>query len=402
MKNNLIILTNKFPYSNGETFFESELPILSKYFDNIYIFSCSKKTINARKMPNNCFAFSLGINSSRFLKFLSFFRISLSIKNLLKFKPKSFKEVISFGLAIFCKKKIIKIISKNGINNFDTIYSYWFNFITTAAILISEEFSKTTNKPKTISRAHGVDVYEYRHKSGVVPCQLYNISNVDIVSCVSLNGQAYLSRKYPLYRKKVIVSKLGTKHSPLMHANKSLTQKYIVTCSSLNKIKRLNLLAESMSYVCEKLCVKWICIGAGDELENIKSIINKNGLTDNVVFMGSLSNSEVLDYYSKHYIDLFVNVSSSEGLPVSIMEAMSFGIPVLATDVGGTSEIVDSSNGDLVEKDITPTQLAKRIVNLLNSDLAKKRESAFSTWRNNYCAETNYTNWCQILRGVKL
>jgi len=46
-----------------------------------------------------------------------------------------------------------------------------------------------------------------------------------------------------------------------------------------------------------------------------------------------------------------MNLSETEGIPVSIMEAQSAGVPILATNLGGTSEIVNNENGFLVEKD---------------------------------------------------
>ena len=48
----------------------------------------------------------------------------------------------------------------------------------------------------------------------------------------------------------------------------------------------------------------------------------------------------MLDYYKNNIIDIFINLSASEGIPVSIMDAISFGIPCIATNVGGTGEIV--------------------------------------------------------------
>ncbi|MGZ5247769.1 MAG: glycosyltransferase, partial [Flavitalea sp.] len=60
--------------------------------------------------------------------------------------------------------------------------------------------------------------------------------------------------------------------------------------------------------------------------------------------------------------DLFLNVSESEGVPVSIMEAMSAGLPVIATNVGGTREIVDGSNGVLVNKNISALELSDLLV----------------------------------------
>lgn len=52
--------------------------------------------------------------------------------------------------------------------------------------------------------------------------------------------------------------------------------------------------------------------------------------------------------YSEHPVDVFINLSTNEGVPVSIMEAISFDIPIVATDVGGTSEIVTDETGILV------------------------------------------------------
>ena len=60
---------------------------------------------------------------------------------------------------------------------------------------------------------------------------------------------------------------------------------------------------------------------------------------------------------------MFINVSSTEGIPVSIMEAMSFGIPVIATAVGGTPEIVNNENGYLLSKDPSAKELAEVIQN---------------------------------------
>lgn len=50
-----------------------------------------------------------------------------------------------------------------------------------------------------------------------------------------------------------------------------------------------------------------------------------------------LGNQLVYDFYRNNDVDVFVNLSESEGIPVSIIETISFGVPVVATDVGGNS-----------------------------------------------------------------
>ena len=85
----------------------------------------------------------------------------------------------------------------------------------------------------------------------------------------------------------------------------------------------------------------------------------KNNIDYN--FLGRISNLELFSYYKDNYIDLFMNLSSSEGIPVSIMEAMSFGIPVIATNVGGTAEIVNIDNGYLLSPNPLLEEVAEAI-----------------------------------------
>ena len=67
--------------------------------------------------------------------------------------------------------------------------------------------------------------------------------------------------------------------------------------------------------------------------------------------MGHYPNEELLRYYGSNHVDLFINTSSTEGVPVSIMEAQSFGIPVIATDTGGVKEVVTEGTGSLLPVD---------------------------------------------------
>lgn len=98
---------------------------------------------------------------------------------------------------------------------------------------------------------------------------------------------------------------------------------------------------------------KWIFYGGGPLKSEIIKQIEEFGLKENVFLGGVIDNSTLLKKYQGAEIDLLVLSSVSqgfqpEGIPVSIMEAMSYNIPVIATDNGGISEILEGGAGILV------------------------------------------------------
>jgi len=118
-------------------------------------------------------------------------------------------------------------------------------------------------------------------------------------------------------------------------------------------------------------------------------------------FKGQVSNEAIIRFYREQRPHLFINVSSTEGLPVSIMEAMAHSVPVIATDVGGTNEIVhDSQNGFLMSPGLTATQLADQIRAFAKLDRARMkafREAAYQTWANDFNAKINYQHFVEHL-----
>jgi len=87
-----------------------------------------------------------------------------------------------------------------------------------------------------------------------------------------------------------------------------------------------------------------------------------------------------------------------------VMEAMSFGIPVIATAVGGTPEIVkDGCNGFLLQQDPIAEEIAEAIKKyhfLPESEKNLMRENAYKTWDEEYNAEKNSAKFIKIIRGL--
>lgn len=106
-----------------------------------------------------------------------------------------------------------------------------------------------------------------------------------------------------------------------------------------------------------------LIVGEGQDQAILLDYCHKNNLNGHVVFTGYQEN--IGDYYQA--LDLLVLPSHSEGLPNTVLEAMSYGIPVLATAVGGVPEIIDKGNGVLVPPN-DPDALADRMIELLRDD----------------------------------
>ncbi|MBA3900251.1 MAG: glycosyltransferase, partial [Bacteroidetes bacterium] len=103
-------------------------------------------------------------------------------------------------------------------------------------------------------------------------------------------------------------------------------------------------------------------------------------------------------FYEENYVDLFINVSETEGIPVSIMEAQSAAIPVLATNVGGTSEIVDNENGFLIDKDFEVAKIAESIEKYFTSHFShqeEKRKKSYQNWQKKYDAKKIYAEFAE-------
>lgn len=115
--------------------------------------------------------------------------------------------------------------------------------------------------------------------------------------------------------------------------------------------------------------VKLMMVGTGPKKEELKR--NVSNLTDFVIFTGQILPSEIYKYYQA--ADIFVLPSYTEGLPVSVLEAMACGLPIITTNVGGIPEVVeDSLNGFLINsKD--ENELREKLKIIIKNDALRKK-----------------------------
>lgn len=96
---------------------------------------------------------------------------------------------------------------------------------------------------------------------------------------------------------------------------------------------------------------------------------SKNFKFKNVNYLGFVSDEELADLYKKN--DLFVFPTLFEGMPTVVLEAMSYSMPIIVTDTGATSELVDSSNGHLISKN-NIEELKKAIISFYNLSIEER------------------------------
>jgi len=392
-KKDLFFFTQSYPYGNGEAFIENELNFLASSFETVFLFHKSK-TESRRDVPknvkliyieepNNVLKKNTLKRNGSLLLFLVFNEFFFSRQK------KMFFQNLKYNLnhilnCIYYSNEINLKIEGHSANNL-CFYSYWFfdwNF--SLSILKSKKIIK-----KNYTRAHGFDLYEENGKPNYLPLRRFCLKNTDKVFSISHVGENYLKTIYPQFKDKIICSYLGTKDfgtNPVPLLSSSL---HIVSCSNISEVKRIHLIIDILKHI--TIPVKWTHIGDGILLKELKVKAMELGRNITTDFKGSLSQDQVFGFYKNEPVDIFINCSISEGISVSIMEAISFGIPVVATNVGGTAEIVNKETGFLIEKDFNPMEVARSISTIRELDnYVKLRSSTREFWKKYFSAEVNY------------
>ncbi len=413
MKKCLILLTSCFPFDNKETFLENEIFFHQDYFEKIIILAqeLSVGKMYARNIPENAEAYNIALKKKTIARAGDFLRGAVRLLKPSEAAKADFDRIgKSIPRRVFCEYfeqraqrqfiENLKIIKNIDFDSFDeiVIYSYWFFANCRTGIILKKYFESKGHKVKLISRAHGYDLYEYANSLNYLPLRSAMAQDVDKIYTCSSNGCRYLKNRIPEYADKIEASYLGTFDRGVSVNNDVF---HVVTCSRTTKVKRLDKLVNSLACLRNATDKKvlWTHIGDGPLQEEIKLLSKEKLDFIDVEFMGDMDNSQVMAYYSTHPVSLFINVSISEGLPVAIMEAISFGIPVLATDVGGTGEIVvDGVDGYLLNSKFTNEEFIVKFFSILNADdevYMRMRKNAREIWEEKFNAEKNYPEFCK-------
>ena len=419
-RDTLILLTAGYPYGRGEPFLEAEIPFLAAAFERIFLFCEAGPSLpDARRFtPENIEVALLDFAEVPDLlppSLASSFAVLVSewtdcIRDYKIFPRrsafKSFRKFYQDGLQIATRLQE-KILDKEINPQQLVIYSYWLTPSALAACILKNRYPEI----KVVSRCHGWDVYFERSRAGYLPWRGFLLGNLDKVYCISGHGACYLDVKTRFkYGAKLDVRYLGVMDPGLLSsssAQDSMTWR-LVSCSWMDALKRLPLIIYAMAILAKSGAAKyvdWTHLGGGDDWDEINAHAKAmlGGLTNlEFHFPGSMSNSAIHEFYKGSEVDLFLNASEWEGLPVSMMEAAAFGLPIVATDVGGVSEVViDGRNGFLVPKDVDARGYATAIEKFFRMPPEQQREFrnvSRRIWEKYFDASQNFPDWADELQ----
>lgn len=364
----IVVFTNSYPYGNGYNWLDSEIELFHQHFEEVlispYSFEGNKKAKeipqynNVKILPpvveqdmefRSLWQFRKLLNARIGFYITEFFRERVYIKS---YWFKSWIQAV-IKTENLLKSDIFKRLKSLSDKENTTLYFFWGN---NQSLMVP--FFKKMGFNKTLVRFHGFDLYKER-LGGYQPFRRPLLRSLSIAAPISEFGRSYLLKEYQDVKFDCGVFRLGVKDRGRSPLNQSKTLK-IVSCATIIPLKRIELIPNVLANLNRR--IHWIHIGDGSyewKVREILQILDSEQVS--IELMGRIPADQVQEYYRKNSIDIFISLSSTEGIPVSIMEALAAGIPVFSTDVGGISELIDDACGKLVSVDLDKDQIAEEL-----------------------------------------
>jgi glycosyltransferase involved in cell wall biosynthesis len=404
LERNLILITNHFPFGPAESFLESEIGHHMGSFGKVVILARDVTSHGQRKLPAGVIVERVNPQSGVGEMLTTMVQILVRLPQIIALlreeisseaRSKSFStaklrtmlhDVVKATTTAWHLERLVR---KHALNGDLYLYSYWLNSSALSTLLVRHK-----GRVICFSRAHGGDVYEFRHPGNYLSFRPTYLRRLDRIFTISDSARQHLLKSDPAAAN-VSVSRLGVTKTYQPPERRSNEDWVILSCSFMVAVKRIHLAIEAISQIAD-FRIKWIHIGDGplkEELLTLAKMKLQGNPQITYSFAGVMEYQELMKFYRDNYVDVFLNTSSSEGIPVTMMEAQSFSIPVIAPDVGGIGEIVIPGTGIRFPADATSATIARtleKFMSLPSDERSKMRSNAFRNWETRYNAEKNF------------
>lgn len=323
-------------------------------------------------------------------------------------KPSALRRLFMYvGGARLTQEWVEKWFARTGYNERECIfYTFWFD----AAAMGIGLAKRCYPHLKVASRAHGYDVYEDRYPVHYLPCRPQALACVDAVFTDSAAGAQYLQNRFPVHHSKISPALMGIPDPGFLSQKSDDGVFRVVSCAIIRPVKRIDLLLDGIAEASRQrpdVRFEWHHFGNGEE-EGVREQLQ--ALADEILpanarayLPGYPGQQELFRYYRENPVDVFVNVSVSEGTPVSVMEAASCGIPLIATAVGGNKEIVTNENGYLLSPNPSALEIAQAFFSVIDhpENIDERRTASRAVWNERYHAGRNLEEFVMSLKAIR-
>lgn len=233
-------------------------------------------------------------------------------------------------------------------------------------------------RTKIIYHIHGGEFHIFHQKASL---QLKHkitsfINNADCIICLSLQWKNYFLANFSPKKIEIIPNIVA---APQLTRKMDTSTKYnFLFLGKICEQKGVWLLLDAIEALKEELQDKFIfTIGGNGEVGKLHSLIVNKNLNNLVQYVGWVSSSTKSKYLSA--ADAFILPSYNEGLPISILEAMTYGLPIIATNVGGIPEIIKHNVNGLLIAPRNTTELVNALQYVINNQASFKTLGAQNT-----------------------
>lgn len=237
--------------------------------------------------------------------------------------------------------KIYQVVTQN---NIDVIHSHYAVPHSVSAYLAQQMALANKQIVGTITTLHGTDVSIVGDEPTLRDVVAFALSKSDVVTSVSQAMASEAEDKYNLNKKVQVIYNFVNIQPPaktpedlkdVFGANDS---NIITHISNFRQVKRIEDVIRVFNKINKKVDSKLLLIGDGPEQRAAHKLAVKLNVSNKIHFLGLQSSIEKLLAIS----DLFLLPSEKENFSLSALEAMSCGVPVIATQVGGMAEMIDN------------------------------------------------------------
>jgi len=362
-------ITAQTPFGSSETFILEEIIAIKELGADVLVIPRNPPRgiyHNAAQQLLDCTIWLPLINWRILREFVKGMLLNYRLRHLLL-------EVIQYSRTLKILAKNIAVIPKAVFiadmirkKDIDHIHAHWGSTTSTLAWLVST----ITGIPWSMT-LHRWDIKEnnmlrLKAESATFIRCISQVGKTEVLNIIGENLQD-----------KIIVIHMGARIPNIpLSSQRPLRSEFIIACpANLRRVKGHRYLIEACKILSmeEDINIRCLLIGDGHLRREIEHYINRLGMKGIIQMAGQMPHEKLMQLYERKEVDVVVLPSiitdkgEKEGIPVSLMEAMSYGIPVIATETGGIMELLSDGAG-LTVKEKSAKELADVIKRLIKEE----------------------------------